>query len=47
MGNEQIRGACLIPKLGVDVMQGEVDRLIVMLQNSIMPLPYIIPRRVS
>lgn len=43
--NEQIKGACLIPKLAVNVMEGEVDRLLLLLQNTIVPLPYIVPRR--
>ncbi|XP_053400007.1 coronin-7-like [Mercenaria mercenaria] len=43
--NEQIKGACLIPKLGVNVMEGEVDRLLLLLHNTIVPLPYIVPRR--
>ncbi|KAL4230650.1 Coronin-7 [Mactra antiquata] len=43
--SEQIKGACFIPKLSVNVMEGEVDRLILLLHNTIIPLPYIVPRR--
>ncbi|ESO90597.1 hypothetical protein LOTGIDRAFT_163798 [Lottia gigantea] len=42
---DQIKGVCLIPKRGVDVMQGEVNRLLVLAQNSIIPAPVIIPRK--
>ena len=45
--SEQIKGATLIPKKAVEVMEGEVDRLMVLIHNSIVPLPYIVPRRVS
>ena len=45
--SEQIKGATLIPKRAVNVMEGEVNRLLVLIQNSIVPLPYIVPRRVS
>lgn len=45
--SEQIKGATLIPKRAVEVMEGEVDRLMVLIHNSIVPLPYIVPRRVS
>ncbi|WAQ98126.1 CORO7-like protein [Mya arenaria] len=44
---EQIRGACLVPKRAMEVMQGEVDRLLLLFPRSIAPLPYIVPRRVS
>ncbi|KAH3730155.1 hypothetical protein DPMN_056136 [Dreissena polymorpha] len=43
--SEQIRGACLVPKLAMNVMEGEVDRLMLLMQNSIVPLPYIVPRK--
>ncbi|XP_052795520.1 coronin-7-like [Mya arenaria] len=42
---EQIRGACLVPKRAMEVMQGEVDRLLLLFPRSIAPLPYIVPRR--
>ena len=43
----QLKGACLIPKRAVDVMKGEVNRLLVLNKDSVVPIPYIIPRRVG
>ncbi|KAF6019302.1 hypothetical protein EB796_022391 [Bugula neritina] len=41
----QVKGACLVPKTAVDVMKGEVNRLLVLSKDSVVPVPYIIPRR--
>jgi len=43
----QLKGACLIPKTSCDVMKGEVNRLLILNKDSVVPVPYIIPRRVS
>ena len=43
---EQMKGATLIPKLAVNVMCGEVLRLMVLTKSSIMPVRYQVPRKV-
>ncbi|KAK3584488.1 hypothetical protein CHS0354_006018 [Potamilus streckersoni] len=42
---EQVKGAALVPKRALDVMVGEVNRLLLLLRNSITPIPYIVPRK--
>ena len=42
-----MKGAALIPKLGVDVMTCEVIRLMLLTKSSIIPLSYHVPRKVS
>ncbi|XP_028401542.1 coronin-7-like [Dendronephthya gigantea] len=42
---EQLKGATLIPKLALDVMSGEVLRLMVLTKASIMPIRYRVPRK--
>ncbi|CAL1541238.1 unnamed protein product [Lymnaea stagnalis] len=42
---EQIKGAALVPKRAMDLMAGEVNRLVVLCRNSIIPVPYIVPRK--
>ncbi|KAJ8297930.1 hypothetical protein KUTeg_024461 [Tegillarca granosa] len=42
---EQARGGTLLPKHVLEVMDGEVDRLLVLTNNNIIPIPYIIPRK--
>ena len=44
---EQIRGAGLVPKRALDVMECEVNRLLVLSSHAVVPLPYIVPRKVS
>ena len=44
--DEQIKGACMLPKFGLDLMKCEVDRLVLLTRNSIFPLSYFVPRRV-
>lgn len=44
---EQARGGALLPKHMLEVMDGEVDRLLILTNNNIIPIPYIIPRKVS
>merc|ERR1719233_1184176 len=42
---EQIKGACLIPKRSVDVMQGEVNRVLQLANSSIIPIMWQVPRK--
>jgi hypothetical protein len=44
---EQIKGASLVPKLALDVMEGEVNRLLLLTKSNIIPTPYVVPRKVS
>jgi hypothetical protein len=44
--DDQIKGACMLPKFGVDLMKCELDRLLLLTRNSLYPLPYFVPRRV-
>lgn len=43
---EQTKGACLIPKRAVTVMEGEVNRLLQLTSNSVVPITYQVPRKV-
>ncbi|KAH9498792.1 Coronin-7 [Bulinus truncatus] len=42
---EQIKGAALVPKRALSLMDGEVNRLLVLCRNSIISAPYIVPRK--
>ncbi|CAF0744077.1 unnamed protein product [Brachionus calyciflorus] len=42
--DDQIKAVCLLPKLGLDLMKCEIDRLILLTRNSVYPLPYLAPR---
>ncbi|GAB1598509.1 coronin-7-like, partial [Argonauta hians] len=42
---EQIKGAAVVPKQALDVMKGEINRLILLIKNAIIPTPYIVPRK--
>lgn len=44
---EQIKGAALVPKRAMNLMEAEVNRLLVLCRNSIIPASYIVPRKVS
>lgn len=44
---EQLKGLTLVPKRALDVMKCEVNRLLVLGQHSIIPVPYIVPRKVK
>jgi hypothetical protein len=44
--DDQVKGLCLYPKFGLDLMKCEIDRLILLTRNSIYPVPYFVPRRV-
>jgi len=43
--DDQIKGACMMPKFGLDLMKCEIDRLLLLTRNSVYPLPYFVPRR--
>ena len=39
------RGAALLPKRAVDVMAGEVNRVLKLAQNAIVPISFVVPRK--
>lgn len=43
---EQIKGAALVPKRAMELMSGEVDRLLLLARQSIISVPFIVPRKV-
>lgn len=42
---EQTKGACLIPKRALRVMEGEVNRIMQLTSNSVIPIMYQVPRK--
>ena len=44
---EQVKGIGMVPKRALNVMEGEVNRLLVLTKHAIIPFPYIVPRKVS
>ncbi|GFO47590.1 coronin [Plakobranchus ocellatus] len=42
---DQIKGAAMVPKRAMSLMDGEVNRLMILCQKSIVPAPYIVPRK--
>ena len=42
---EQIKGACLVPKRALDVMSGEVNRVLQLANSSIIPISWQVPRK--
>lgn len=42
---EQTKGACLIPKRALNVMQGEVNRIMQLTSSSVVPIIYQVPRK--
>lgn len=42
---EQTKGACLVPKRALNVMQGEVNRLLQLTSSSVIPIMYQVPRK--
>jgi len=42
---EQTKGACLVPKRALNVMQGEVNRIMQLTSNSVVPITYQVPRK--
>lgn len=43
---EQTKGACLVPKRALAVMQAEVNRLLQLTSSSVIPIMYQVPRKV-
>lgn len=42
---EQTKGACLVPKRALRVMEGEVNRVMQLTSNSVVPIMYQVPRK--
>lgn len=42
---EQTKGACLVPKRALNVMQGEVNRILQLTSTSVIPVTYQVPRK--
>lgn len=42
---EQTKGACLVPKRALAVMQGEVNRVLQLTGNAVVPVTYQVPRK--
>lgn len=42
---EQTKGACLVPKRALNVMQGEVNRVLQLTISSVIPVTYQVPRK--
>ncbi|XP_055370712.1 coronin-7 isoform X2 [Condylostylus longicornis] len=42
---EQTKGACLIPKRALKVMEGEVNRILQLTSNMVIPIMYQVPRK--
>jgi len=44
-GGDLTKGACLVPKRAMDVMQGEVNRLLQLSGSSVVPVTWQVPRK--
>lgn len=44
---EQTKGACLVPKRALKVMEAEVNRVLQLTSNMVIPIMYQVPRKVS
>jgi coronin-7 len=42
---EQTKGACLVPKRALRVMEGEVNRIMQLTSNTVIPIMYQVPRK--
>ncbi|CAD5120322.1 DgyrCDS8899 [Dimorphilus gyrociliatus] len=42
---QQFKGAALAPKKSMNVMSGEVNRVLLLASHNIIPVPYIVPRK--
>ena len=47
MAEEQTKGVAMVPKRALNVMSGEVVRLLQLTKYTIVPVSYIVPRKVS
>ncbi|XP_037506962.1 coronin-7-like [Rhipicephalus sanguineus] len=45
MGEVQTKGVGLVPKRALNVMEGEVNRVLILGQDCIVPIPYQVPRK--
>lgn len=43
---QQSKGACLVPKRALRVMEGEANRVLQLTANAVVPVSYIVPRKV-
>jgi len=43
---EQTKGACLVPKRALKVMEAEVNRVLQLTSNMVIPIMYQVPRKV-
>lgn len=43
---QQSKGACLVPKRALRVMEGEANRILQLTANAVIPVSYIVPRKV-
>lgn len=43
---QQSKGACLVPKRAMRVMEGEANRVLQLTANAVIPVSYIVPRKV-
>jgi coronin-7 len=44
---DQTKGACLVPKRAMDVMQAEVNRVLQLCDSFIVPITWQVPRKVG
>ncbi len=44
---DQIKSFCMVPKMSLDLMKCEIDRLLLLTRTSVYPMPYQVPRRVG
>uniref|UniRef100_A0AAG5D1B3 Coronin n=1 Tax=Anopheles atroparvus TaxID=41427 RepID=A0AAG5D1B3_ANOAO len=44
-GDQTTRGACLVPKRALRVMEGEVNRVMQLTSNAVIPVSYLVPRK--
>ncbi|XP_062610316.1 coronin-7-like [Saccostrea cucullata] len=42
---EQVKGIGMVPKRALNVMEGEVNRLLILTKQAVIPVPYIVPRK--
>ncbi|KAK2716339.1 hypothetical protein QYM36_010792 [Artemia franciscana] len=42
---QQMKGACLVPKRALNVMEGEVNRILQLVAGGVVPVSYIVPRK--
>ncbi|XP_050498139.1 coronin-7 isoform X1 [Diabrotica virgifera virgifera] len=42
---EQTKGVCLVPKRALNIMQGEVNRILQLTSSSVVPVTYQVPRK--